>query len=64
MASPGRKDQKGIEDKDEFDEASVLSNVYCKQITEAEFHNQGISETERALNVIFNLLFSCSFDPQ
>ena len=52
MSSPSQQGiENGLEDKDEFDDANELSNIFCRQISEVEFENQGISETEAALKV-------------
>ena len=36
---------------DEFQEASPLVATYCTQVTQEEFHEQGMTETEKALKV-------------
>ena len=41
----------GLEDKEEFDDAADLAKSYCIQISEDEFEEQGVSETEKALEV-------------
>ena len=52
-------DMSGLEDKEEFDPAASVVKSYCKQITEDEFEEQGASETEKALEVDYEIF---SFD--
>lgn len=39
-------------DLDEFDDASQLHHAFCRQISTVEFEEEGISETEKALQVM------------
>jgi len=38
-------------DLDEFDDASQLQHVFCRQMSSVEFEQQGVTETEKALQV-------------
>ena len=38
-------------DLDEFDDASQLQHVFCRQMSSIEFEQEGVTETEKALQV-------------
>lgn len=45
----------GIENMDEFDAPCHMTAVFCNQLAEEDYEKQTVSETERALEVTYNL---------
>ncbi|KAK2190645.1 hypothetical protein NP493_72g03003 [Ridgeia piscesae] len=43
-------------DLDEFDDASQLQHVFCRQMSSVEFEQQGVTETEKALQALVSHL--------